>query len=191
MANAWDKQPYETDLQFEYFKNYYLSQRNPRTVRQAYRLYLIHEGKLQPNDEFKGTMPGYWQNMSRGDGSRAEKIPGSMSWAVRATAFDNHETNKRNEVRRELAEATKQKQFDDYETILDTWQILAESLRDKLLKESKSEKFDPRIYIKDFKTLTETRLEIAKFVSATVGELDTQAEPVTIVFEEGEIDDSQ
>lgn len=185
MANVWDKQPWETELQFHYFKQYYLNQKGQRTVKKAYRDYMMLENKVAKED-LKNNLPGYWQNMSRGKGSRGEDIPGSMSWAQRASAYDYQETAKRNEVRRELMEATKQKQFDDYETLLETWQILSETLRDKLLKERNNERFDPRIYMKDFKTLAETRIEIAKFVEATVGDFVESNDTVTISFEEGQ-----
>lgn len=130
-GNVWDtKQDWETMTAFRAFSDYYLHQEPPRNVNEAYRKYyfekknkVVKKGKQAPR-YFR-----YWASAK--DHKKATKIPGALSWADRAAAYDEYRA--RAKIRAEAARREK---------VQNSYFKLIESSIDKL--ESALKKYVPK-----------------------------------------------
>lgn len=86
MAELWERQPWDTEVSYARFIEYYLPQENPRSLNEAYRLFKSQRsGKpVSPN----ARAPGYWAYWYRGDDSQGNARPGTVNWQQRAQAWD-------------------------------------------------------------------------------------------------------
>ena len=84
-AELWERQPWDTDTSYDRFVTFYLPQRNPRSVVEAYRRYKRNKG------DTKGKIlraPSVWDNWSLGRTPKGKPIPNALSWKERAAAWD-------------------------------------------------------------------------------------------------------
>jgi len=93
-GKPWERQPWETSAGFRAFHEFYLPQKPPRSVDEAYRnCYAQHYG-LQ-HDEIrvaKKRASGTWRNWSRGNrGYNGRPIKDATSWAKRVGAWDDYQ----------------------------------------------------------------------------------------------------
>jgi hypothetical protein len=113
--NPYERQPYDTPAAWAYFQ-LYLEQDPPRSINEAYRVWLARKGRKLAR---KIGAPGSWRNLSTGKAPSGNPLPGALTWAERAAAWDDHlaalERNKW--VERRLA--LKEKEWDIGEKLLE------------------------------------------------------------------------
>lgn len=85
--SLWERQPWDTNASYTAFKDFYLPAEEPGRLINAYRTHRRQTGTKQvPN-----RVPGNWSAWSRGrHPTTGEPIPGAVTWAERAAAFDAH-----------------------------------------------------------------------------------------------------
>lgn len=82
----WERQPWDTETSFSRFQKYYLVQAPPRSLAEAYRLYLQETSKKPArNQQANGT----WNRWYYGQDSTGNPIPGAVGWRDRAAAYDD------------------------------------------------------------------------------------------------------
>lgn len=90
IVKPWDRQPWDTDKSYTYFRDYYLSlDPKDRSVPEAYRRYRASRGYAKVDV----VLPGSWVNWSRGANTQGKKPKGTVyehakSWQERSAAFD-------------------------------------------------------------------------------------------------------
>lgn len=83
---AWERQPYDTAKSWAMFQ-LYLEQDAPRSIAGCYRKWQARKGKKEARQ-----VPGSFRAIAAGKTSRAEPIPGALSFEERARAFDDYVT---------------------------------------------------------------------------------------------------
>jgi len=89
MPQLWERQAWETPAMFRAFHEYYLPQRPPRSVDEAYRTWW-QKPERSYEQARKKVATGAWRAWSRGQKSNGVPIPDSIPWTKRAQAFDDH-----------------------------------------------------------------------------------------------------
>lgn len=93
-ANAWDQQPWETDLAYMAFFKHYLMQEPPRRITTAYTTFAAERGfsprvnkhgHVSPPDNFRRWAYGVDSHNARPEGSLYEN---ALTWEERAAAYD-------------------------------------------------------------------------------------------------------
>lgn len=86
MSEIWEKQSWDTNTGYDRFFRYYLPQRPPRSLEQAYRDWYYDEyGK----ELEKGRRaPRYWRCWHSGLNNFRKPIKGAIPWPDRADAWD-------------------------------------------------------------------------------------------------------
>lgn len=85
--SLWERQPWDTNASYTAFKDFYLPAEEPGRLIKAYRSYRRQKGAKQASKK----VPGSWSAWSRGrHPTSGEPIPGAVTWAERAAAFDAH-----------------------------------------------------------------------------------------------------
>jgi hypothetical protein len=84
----WQRQPYETDVAFNAFSEYYLVQSPPRQVVEAYNRW--RKGKYGASVEQRKQANGAWNNWANGKTYDGNKPENSYTWQTRARAYDDH-----------------------------------------------------------------------------------------------------
>lgn len=83
----WERQPWDTNASYQAFKEYYLPAEEPGRLINAYRQYRREKGAKRASEN----VPGNWSRWSRGcHPTTGERLPGAVTWAERAAAFDAH-----------------------------------------------------------------------------------------------------
>jgi len=85
--SLWERQPWDTNASYTAFKEFYLPAEEPGRLLKAYQAYGRHKGAKRASEK----VPGNWSRWSRGrHPTSGEPIPGAVTWAERAAAFDAH-----------------------------------------------------------------------------------------------------
>ena len=82
----WERQPWENQTSWALFQHY-LNLEAPRTLTRAYALYRAARGL---KEAAKKDVPGSYRNLAQGKRGNGDEIPGSVTFEVRAMAFDDH-----------------------------------------------------------------------------------------------------
>lgn len=84
---VWERQPWDTTPSYNAFHKFYLSQDPIRSLDKAYRDYIGRERRAS------GALIRCcqcWRHWSLGRNWKGEALPGALTWAQRAQAFDDH-----------------------------------------------------------------------------------------------------
>jgi len=82
---VWERQPWETSKAYQAFKQFYLTQAGPRSLKEAYKAYLSSVGQ-----DYKGKVANLWQKWYYGQDSNGIKIAGALTWGQRGSAYDRY-----------------------------------------------------------------------------------------------------
>ena len=87
---AWERQAWETATAFQWFVEFYLPQTTPRGVTEAYRRWRHKKGLNEAQLAAIRQPPGSWKQWAYGTDEKGHPIPGRLTWAQRAAAWDQH-----------------------------------------------------------------------------------------------------
>lgn len=85
----WERQSWDTPASFAAFHDHYLPQMPPRSLLKAFNRRRREQGRKGASK----SLPGNWGRWSLGHNSKGKKIKGSIKWANRANAWDDHLAN--------------------------------------------------------------------------------------------------
>jgi len=180
------RQPYETDLGWHIFSNYYLPLKHKRSVASAYRSFLMHEKGYHLEDALKAQTRGDIANEANGkDINGFPLAERALTWQERAIAYDKASREVYEaKIRRKREELYEQEQ-QDYHELAETFREANRRYREHLenKKELDSEDFN------NLQKLVKTRESIQQGQRNALGMPQTKDEQLlTIEIDEDDID---
>jgi hypothetical protein len=89
----WEFQSWDTPNSYHRFLEYFLSQKPPRTIIEAYRKFRLATGWTSEKVMSLKNTPGAWYNWAYARDGRGKVIPGAKGWGARAAAYDRYLTH--------------------------------------------------------------------------------------------------
>lgn len=157
----WEKQEYESEKNYNFFKEFYLPLGSNRTVTEAFRNW-----KRVTKQKFEGVNTNStWKRMARGEKvehGQVVKIPNAYTWPERAAAYDDWVSSIKIENLEEARMDIENDEFRDYQKALALWTNAVESLEEKMIFEAqkaadRNVAFDPRDYVRSLTELIKQR----------------------------------
>lgn len=175
----WLQHPEETDDQYRFFFNYYLSQKSDtRSILMSYKLYMIEE-KGKKEEDVKGLTTyskryGCW---AKGEDSNGNKINGLHTWEERAKAYFTNVFNDKMNLLLERRGKVVEEEYEHGEKLLKHYNSVYDAFVlqmevDKAEAKAKGIPFDSSHYLTKLQKLVKVRDEIAVFLRRSVGLTD-------------------
>ena len=158
--NLWDKQDYETNLDYECFSSF-LTMAKPRSLEDCYPLYRQSKfGDSRAKAKNK-QIPSRWRKMFDGLYVRNGAEEQYYSWHERAAAYDYYLENSANVLKKK--DLIIEKEQEDLERLLSVWNKSVDIFQNELEKVS-DEKPKMSTIITQTKNLTSIRKELAELI---------------------------